>query len=208
VSDQLDITTVADETQRHVLENLVNGARETRQYECVRGTQSAFIEVLLQKITALQTHSTNGAMSRTFLVDTHQKDQRYAFKLADYLAQNGVDVDFNLESFDPILSLTKFEQAVRQVRNLIILYGKVGSAWVHGRIKKAFTTIAAQFDSENTVTLENIWIYLMPASGERVALPRFPPLIRITLLDNSHTEAIDPQVISRLLEPDGTGGRP
>ena len=51
-----------------------------------------------------------------FLIDTHQKDQRYAYKLADLLAERGADVDFNKESRDPTESLRGFERAVQDVQ--------------------------------------------------------------------------------------------
>jgi hypothetical protein len=139
-------------------------------------------------------------------VDTHQKDQVYAFKLAGFLAENDVEVDFNHESHDPNLSLTKFERSLRQVQNLIILAGKVEHAWLKGRIKKAFKIASEQFQAEDTFALRNIWVYLAPASEGRSPLPEFPPLIKVKVLDNSHAEAIDPQVISPLLEQANAGG--
>jgi len=209
VPGELDIGTIEDETQRNFLDSLANEERGLAQYEFVSGTQMDFVNLVRQRIAELQSQPLDGEPTHTFLVDTHQKDQRHAFKLADYLLEQGVEVDFNHESRDPTLSLTKFEQSVRQVKNLIIMFGKVGPAWLHGRIKNALKTISQQFEAEDTCILENIWIYLTPASGGRVELPRFPPLININIVDNSHSDKIDPQVISRLLPSPGyTGGRP
>jgi hypothetical protein len=117
-----------------------------------------------------------------------------------------LDVDFNQESHDPNLSLTKFEQSIRQVQNLIILAGKVELAWLTGCIKKAIKVVSEQFGAEDTFALENIWVYLSPDSEGRLTLPKFPPLIRINVLDNSHAETIDPHVISPLLQQATAGG--
>ena len=139
-------------------------------------------------------------MAGTYLIDTHQKDQGYAFKLADYLSKQGKKVDFNQESRDPTRSLEHFQDALTHVKNLIIVFGLVGPAWLQGRIKKAFKTVSEQFDAEDTFTLENIWVYLTPASGGKVELPKLPPLIEINILDNSHDQAIDKKVVAELLK--------
>jgi hypothetical protein len=194
-----------DDAQGDFLDNLANGDRSSGQYEFVRAAQTDFLNVIRDIIAHLQLPKGNGGPRRTFLVDTHQKDQLYAFELAAFLAEKDVEVDFNHESHDPNLSLTKFERSVRQVQNLIILAGKVEHAWLWGRIKKAFKIASEQFEAEEAFALENIWVYLAPASEGQLALPKFPPLIKINVLDNSHAETIDPQVISPLLQQANTG---
>ena len=206
VPADLRIADVQNDYQRDFLDDLANGDRSSGQYEFVQSAQANFINVIQDKIAQLQLPSGNGGLRRTFLVDTHQKDQRYAFKLAGFLAENDVKVDFNQESHDPNLSLTQFEQSVRLVQNLIILAGEVDLAWLKGRIKKAFKIVSEQYEAEDTFALENIWVFLAPASGGRVDLPKFPPLININILDNSHAETIDPQVISPLLQQASAGG--
>ena len=135
----------------------------------------------------------------SYLIDTHQKDQRYAFKLADFLMEEGAEVDFNHESRDPTVSLVKFEQSVKNVKNLVLVCGKVGPAWLIGRIKKAFKAISEQFEFENQSSLEHIWLFLAPHGAGKPDLPAFPPLIHIDILDNSQSDQIDPQITTRLL---------
>lgn len=195
-----------DDAQRDFLDNLANGDRSSGKYEFVQAGQTDFLNLIREKIDLLRHPTGNGGPRRTFLVDTHQKDQLYAFKLAGFLAENDVEVDFNYESHDPNLSLTMFEQSIRQAQNLIILAGKVELAWLTGRIKKAIKVVSEQFEAEDTFALENIWVFLAPASGGQVNLPQFPPLIKINVLDNSHAETIDPQVISPLLQQGNAGG--
>jgi hypothetical protein len=196
-----------DDVQRDFLDNLANGDRSSGQYEFVQTAPTDFLNVIQDTIAQLQLPKGNGGPRRTFFMDTHQKDQRYAFKLADILVENGVDVDFNLESRDPTLSLARFEQSIPLVQNLIILAGKVELAWLKGRIKKAFKIVSEQlFETDDTFALKNIWVFLVPASGGRLDLPQFPPLIKINVLDNSHAENIDPQVISPLLQQANAGG--
>ena len=209
VPEALAIADIEDEAQRDFLNKLATGDRETGAFEFVQGTQSDFIHLLREKIAALCQPQTRGGTSTTCLVDTHQKDQRYAFKLADYLSGRGLAVEFNQESRDPARSLSSFEQAVREVQNLIILAGLVEAAWLLGRIKKALKIVAEQFEREDRSRLENIWIYRTPgSSGPLELVKKLPPLIHIDILDNRHSEAVDPDVLPPLLGGSTAGGRP
>jgi hypothetical protein len=88
---------------------------------------------------------------------------------------------------------------VKNVKNLILVCGTVGPAWLIGRIKKAFKAISEQFEFENRSSLEHIWLFLAPHGAGRPDLPSFPPLIHIDILDNSQSDQIDPQIAARLL---------
>jgi hypothetical protein len=199
VPPELDIETIENETQRRFLLDCAHGHREAGQYEFVRTPQSAFINLVFEKLAIHLPVEPSAPTGQSYLVDTHQKDQRYAFKLADYLAEVGVDVDFNHESKDPLVSLSKFEHAIRQVKNLIIIFGKVAPDWLIARIKLAIKAICEQFQCEEQCYLENIWVYRVPASRNDVTLPQLPPILKIKILDNSHTPSIDPGVAAQLL---------
>jgi hypothetical protein len=197
---------IEDESQRDWLSRLEKGKRENSRYEFVRSDQTALIELVLQKIFGLQIQTPTNGAELSFLIDTHQKDQRYAYKLATILADRGVDVEFNKESRDPIQGLDNFDKAVRNVRNLIIMSGRVAPPWLQGRIKRAVKIVAEQFEADAPSMLENIWVYLTPESEGPIALPRLPPVIHVAFLDNSRSESIDPQVIARLLASGNHGG--
>jgi TIR domain len=199
VPPDLDIEAVEDIPQRQFLKNCQDRPRELAQYELVKCLQADFINLVLERIARCRESTPDSTRNPSYLIDTHQKDQRFAFQLADFLSGKGVDVDFNQESQDPSISLAKFEQSVKQVKNLILVSGKVGTAWVVGRIKKAFKAISEQFESEDRSVLEYIWVFVAPPSGERSDLPVFPPLIHIDILDNSRSESIDPELTDRLL---------
>jgi hypothetical protein len=196
---ELEIKTIENRTQREFLLKCAHSDRQAGQYEFVRAPQSAFINLVLEKLAQPIAEKPPEPDGQSFLVDTHQKDQRYAFKLAEYLSELGVEVDFNHESGDPLLSRDKFEQGIRQVKNLIIMFGKVAPEWLRARIKLAFKAICEQFEGEQPCGLENIWVYKVPASRGDVTLPPLPPIINIKILDNSHAPSIDPAVAGQLL---------
>lgn len=199
VPSDLDIAAVENEKQRQFLQNCETRPRTLRQYEFVKCLQSDFVNLVRERINQCRQQSDDPAKHLSYLIDTHQKDQRYAFKLADLLMDKGAEIDFNHESSDPTVSLVKFEQSVKNVKNLILVCGKVGPAWLIGRIKKAFKVISEQFEFENRSSLEHIWLFLAPRSASRPNLPLFPPLIHIDILDNSQSDHIDPQIATRLL---------
>lgn len=195
----LDIAAVENEEQRRFLQSCENRPRELGQYEFVKCLQSDFVSLIRERIDQCLQQTDVSDTHLSYLIDTHQKDQRYAFKLADFLMDKGAAVDFNHESRDPTVSLIKFEQSVKNVKNLILVCGKVGPAWLVGRIKKAFKVISEQFEYDNQSSLEHIWLFLAPHGAGRPEIPSFPPLIHIDILDNSQSDHIDPQVTARLL---------
>ena len=199
VPSDLDIAAVENEEQRRFLRNCETRPRTLGQYEFVKCLQSDFISLVRERIDHCRQQIDDPARHLSYLIDTHQKDQRYAFKLADVLLEKGAEVDFNHESRDPTVSLVKFEQSVKNAKNLILVCGTVGPAWLIGRIKKAFKAISEQFEFENQSGLEHIWLFLAPQGAGRPELPSFPPLIHIDILDNSQSDQIDPQIAARLL---------
>jgi hypothetical protein len=203
IPTDLAISAVENAAQRQFLESCDNRPRAQGQYEFVRCLQSEFAHLVVERIAALRDEDQGESPTLSYLIDTHQKDQRYAFRLADYLLDKGVQVDFNHESSDPLVSLVKFEKSIHQVKNLILVCGQVGTAWLVGRIKKAFKVITEQFGAEDQLRLENIWLFLAPNSVGKPNLPAFPPLININIIDHSRSDKIDPQVTDRLLDAGG-----
>ncbi len=203
VPGDLNIEAIEDRNQKELLDTLANRERQNAEYEFVHGPFTDFLAAISQKIDDL-TPSPDGTAPKTFLIDTHQKDQRYAYKLADCLADRDVDVEFNKESHDPNISLAEFENSVKKAKNLIIVFGKVSKEWLEARIKKALKTFSEQL--EGPITLENIWIYITPSCVGTPDLPKFPPLIKISILDNSQNDAFDPGLINNLLSNPGGDG--
>ena len=204
IPTDMDIAGVANDAQRQFLESCETRPRVQGQYEFVRCLQSEFVHLVAERIAGLREEGRSASQALSYLIDTHQKDQRYAFRLADYLLDQGAHVDFNHESCDPMVSLVKFEKSIHQVKNLILVSGQVGSKWLVGRIKKAIKVITEQFGGEDPMCLENIWLFLPPNSPSQPDLPPLPPLIKINIIDNRCCEKIDPQVTAQLLEAGAT----
>jgi hypothetical protein len=157
----------------------------------------------LQKLQELRSVSHGPVPEHRVLIDTHQKDQSHAYQLADVLSQQGLDVDFNKDSRDPLISLANFERTLREVEHLILMFGKVTPEWLQGRIRKALKVVAEQYDSDKPLALETVWVFLLPGSNGKLPLGKLPPLLRIDVLDNSYSDSIEPAVVSKLLQTHG-----
>ncbi|MEW6288215.1 MAG: toll/interleukin-1 receptor domain-containing protein [Thermodesulfobacteriota bacterium] len=192
----LKMEAIDDKEHARWLINLEKGERREARFQFIRSSEQALIDQVLQTIAGLERESLSSVTGPVrFLIDTHQKDQRYAFELAGLLAQKNVEVEFNQESNDPVKSLTNFEQAVRQVQNLIIMFGRVAPNWLKGRIQTALKVAVEQLQQEMLLT--NIWVLRLPGSQAQAIPPM--KLINISLLDNTKSETIDQRILSRLL---------
>jgi len=153
--EDLSLGDVQDPAYRDWLQALETGEREQAELELVRCGTPDLIALTLDRIEEIRKGSgPDGELS--FLIDTHQKDQRYAFRLGDLLAAQGADVDFNQESRDPVRSLAYFEHSVRQAQNLVILFGRVVAPWLQDRVQTAVKVLGEQFTAGEHETFQHL----------------------------------------------------
>jgi hypothetical protein len=194
VSDSLTADDMEDETQQQWLEQLEQRVREGGNYQFVRAGREPFIAQMLETLDRIaEQRQAQDKGPQRLLIDTHRKDQRYAYALAAGLTERlpDLDVDFTKDS-DGAAGWSQFESAVRQVRDLVVLFGQVAPAWVQGRVERAYKVA---FGSE-TPSLDNIWVVLLPRSP---GMPRLSRLIRVEVLDNRASDEIAPENLLRLL---------
>ena len=109
-----------------------------------------------------------------------------------------MQVEFNLESRHPTQSMEMFQAGLKNVKNLILVFGRVDSSWLKARIKSAIKTHI----SEESTPLETIWVFLAPESRP-IDLSEFL-FFKINILDNSKTDKIDKKILSQLLPGGGS----
>lgn len=192
---ELDIVTMPDNDQRAFLAKCIEHPRiNIKQYQVVHSPQTVLLKTVEARIAEL-IRPPHGAR---YLINTHQTDQEFGFMLGLALRRQNETVDFIHESQNPTDSLTNFEKSVSRARNLVLVYGKVGTNWLIGRIKKALTTIAMQLDIDCQETLQKIWVFSAPPNEGPPILP-FPPCVNIDILVNRGNSDIDTPVIEKLL---------
>lgn len=200
VPRDLELDDVEDEKYRSLLHRLANGDRGSWEYEYVQADRNNFLKLVLEKANELQRRRSPEMAPQTCLVDTHQKDQRYAFELATYLSEQGVVVDLTQELRSPSDNISRFLESVQQARNLIILFGKVDPAWLRERVNLAVKAVSEQLGAESASTLQSFWIYLVPRNGYSVQLPDLPRIINIRVGDNTHSQSIEPEIAAPLIK--------
>jgi len=200
VPKHLQWENIEDEDYRAFLQSLENDAREGKTYEFIRDQKTYLPDLILEKIAQIQQKRRDEADIASILLDTHQKDQRFAFKLADYLSSKGLEIEFNQESRDPLSSLHNFEEYLQHAVSLVIIFGQVAPAWILERLKKTIKLISTQLIDLNKTTLENRWIYLLPSSKITGEIDNLAKEFRINFLDNTHTSKLDESVVEQLLK--------
>jgi hypothetical protein len=183
-----------DEDHKSWLASLEQAARSGGSYQFVRAGREPFIAQaldLLDRIAEQQASTQSGPPH--VLIDTHRKDQRYAYALAAGLAQRlpDLELDFTKDA-EGADGWRQFEEAVRRARDLIVLFGQVAPSWVRGRVERAYKVAFGAA----TPSLENIWVLLLPQCPGMPALPR---LVRVEVLDNRDSDEIAPHHLQRLL---------
>jgi len=197
--EELEIEKIENPAYRTWVQALGEGEREKADIELVRCDLNALIELIRVRIADAGKQPVVSQGDATFLIDTHQKDQLYAFQLAGLLAEQGANVDINKESLDPVQSLALFEQAVRQTENLVILFGQVNGSWLTNRVRIAVKVMAEQFSAGESCILEHLWIMLLPGSQGIPPDLRLPPMIKMTPLDNIGSDSVEPENVASLL---------
>lgn len=208
VPKSLGYKDIEDREYAGFLESLERETREKSGFEFIRDEKTYLPRLIQQTVAQIrrEREAEGDDTDAPILLDTHQKDQRFAFKLADYLSGKGLRVEFNQESRDPASGLRNFEEALKHARNLIIIYGSVAPVWVHQRLKKTIQMVYSQLVDRYKTSLENRWLCLLPSCRVTGEIESLTKEFRINFLDNRHSDSPDENVLRPLLESGKSGG--
>lgn len=197
--ETLDPATPDDADHRDWLNALETDARAGAGYQLQRSGQVQFIEDVLEQIAGLHTDNPDAQAGRTIVIDPHSTDQHYGFQLAADLKRRAptLALEVTRDGAEPADRWTDFEQLVTRAQDLIVLFGQVAPEWVRGRIERAFKVAAARLGE--TLSLETIWVLLLPDCPGSQALPPLPRLLRVQILDNTGTTSIAEATVEQLL---------
>jgi len=197
VPRRLDFKSIKSKLYADFLTELANKAHRGKEYHFIREPETQLSEVIRQKIDEIQSRQRPVQLSSGVLVDTHSVDQRYAYRLANLLTEQGVNTEFTKESRNRALNLKLFEENIQYVQHLVIVFGEVTPNWVLGRLKKTVQILANQFEQSS---LQNCWVLLTPPKKAWQPLFNLPGWFHIIYLDNSQSSEISPEVLQPLLD--------
>jgi hypothetical protein len=136
VPKKLNLKTVPHEEHRQFLDQLANSPRAKLSYSLVRSPATSLAREVFSVLDEV-TKPSPSATGTTALIDSHQKDQPYAFKLTDVLVKNRVLPLITAGEDDPKKNVEGFEDMLRQAALFIVIFGYVADEWVVARIKEA-----------------------------------------------------------------------
>ena len=129
------------------------------------------------------------------LVDTHVKDYRHALELGAFLSKYDVFPYVVPQEDDPEASLTLYEQALKKVSVLLIVFGEVAEEWVRARLSTALQ-LMVMGDHD----IKAAFIYLAPPRKQISENAFHRGVFRADLLDNSSAGPLEPVGLAPLLE--------
>jgi len=200
----LDIPKVSSDSYRGFLQKLESGEASAKEYEFIRESNQRLDRLVIEKLQTMTSSSPPARDDSFILLDTHLKDQRYAFKLGEYLLDGGLQPLIVQETDDPESGLLEFERKLAMVKKLVILFGSVSQRWVERRLECVLQFVARQ-PSNARRTLESCFVYLLPPE-KRAASSFGPSILRINILDNSMSDLFRPEVAAPLFGASAAGG--
>ena len=142
VPQTLNALTVPNEKYGSFLSSLENGERAKSSYRFVREPAASITREVFAALDMILKPPAP-PVGAAALVDTHPKDESYAFKLSSILASHNVRSLITSGDDDPGKNIEGFEDLLRQVSLLIVIFGHVAEEWVAGRIREAFKVAGA-----------------------------------------------------------------
>ncbi|MGE5341681.1 MAG: TIR domain-containing protein [Candidatus Omnitrophota bacterium] len=197
VPGSLNYEKIEDRSYQTFLQSLEFNIRK-KKYEFLRSPKTYLSDLILEKINGLKQKIQGEDAYSYILLDTHQKDQRMAFKLAEFISSKNLKIEFNQELRDPVSSIRHFEESLKYATSLIIIFGEVTPSWVFERLKKAISIIDIQLKDENKKNLKKVWVYLLPPSRITPEITELANTHGIKFLDNRHSDYPDEKVIDRI----------
>jgi hypothetical protein len=202
VPKALDASQIEDETYRDFLTQLEHGERSGAHYDFVRGVSTALAPQILERLEQLQPepHPAEGSGS-AILVDTHLKDQLYAFEIGRFLLENNVQPYINPQEDDPNKNLDTFEARLGQVSSLAIIYGEVSESWVRHRLG-----VALQLSILRNLPLKSFAVVMVPPEKQKQTTNFSLGPVAVRMIDNSRSPAVDRSALAPLFLSERAGG--
>ncbi len=201
VPKSLDLERVEDESHRAFLDGLENGEREEARYDFIRGVPAALAPQILEKLDELKTSPAAEGVGEAILLDTHRKDQLYAFELGRFLLENNIQPYINPEEDDPDKNLDVLEARLRAVSTLIIVFGNVNESWVRHRLGAAL-----QISVIKKLPIKSYCVFSVPPEKQKEVLDFNLWPVPVRLIDNSKSSTIERAALAPLLNDLRVGG--
>jgi hypothetical protein len=128
------------------------------KHNFIHGASEDLAECILQKVDALRRRDERPPPDvGGILVDTHSKDTIYATQIGGFLSKRGMRVHLVPHIGESEDAKMLYEETLKQVRSVLIVFGGVAKSWAVGRFWAAMKEIINQ-----TCSIDNIFVFLAP----------------------------------------------
>ncbi len=201
IPKNLEIQKVEEETHKNFLTKLEKDKREKTSYEFMRGTTTAIVPHIVEKLNQMSSVTTTGDTSQAVLLDTHLKDQIYALELSRFFLENNIQPYINPQEDDPNKNMDTLETRLKEVSMLMILFGSVKEDWVRQRLGAAL-----QLSVIKNCPIKSFCVLSVPpekrSDNLNFSIGQFP----VHLIDNSRSKTLDLKILMPILESIQNGG--
>ncbi|MEM8509310.1 MAG: toll/interleukin-1 receptor domain-containing protein [Bacteroidota bacterium] len=189
IPEETDFETVEEEDYKAFLENVEVGKASSGLYEFIRGSKSTLAAEIVDfaeqiKVSRQVVPSEDEKLA--VLLDTHFKDQSYAFDLGKALLENEIQPFINPHEDDPRKNINFLADRIGRVSKMIFLYGKVSKEWVLERMSAALQLIITR-----NYPVEEFFVYMAPPEKRANEILINQKFLQINVVDQSKKKTLD-----------------
>lgn len=196
---QLDFDEIEDTGYRQFLTQLDDGKITSNQLEFIRCPKSELVQEIKDIAKQISAKATavrpEDLAPLSVLLDTHVKDEPYAFELSRHLFEHQVQPFINPQQDDPRENIQLFANRLKQVKKLVFLYGDVSKDWILERMSAALELVIT-----NGLAIEDFYVYMAPPRKNADDININQKLLKINVVDSSSKRQIDPKVLDQFLQ--------
>lgn len=145
VPRNLNVEALDDDTHREFLRGLEHGERHGDSFEFVRSEPNEFSRIVIERSSrSRREEQALVDASLPCLLSTHENDTYHLIRVASLLADKCRPIYFDQYFNEPKDKLLSFEERVRKVATLIVIFGSVSRDWVKERIDAAVKIAALE----------------------------------------------------------------
>ena len=193
VPAQLSLEDIEVEHYKKFIADLNTGTLTAPNLDFIKGSKSelpAQVNDLIVKIVKDRTPETSSGQL-SVLLDTHYKDQAYAFDLGKSMLEKEIQPFINPEEDDPRKNIHILQERISQVTKLIFFYGRAPRDWVLQRMSAALQFIVA-----NQYPVEDFCVFMVPPHKDSNDISLNQRFLKVNVFNYSDKTVLDPRSLT------------
>jgi len=207
VPESLKINEVEDKIYQDFLNGLEQLSVSNKAVELIHGKRDDIVFGVVEKIKKIRKLKQSlverpSDQNAAVLLDTHEKDNHYAFDLVNFLSRPNITIRVNPTFDNPQNNFDRLEEHLQTANALILVCGNVKNDFIVARI---MTIMSMIIETKAAITTRAIFFAPPKKADEIQDLKKILPR-EIHILDNSDQPQPKPEVLTPFVECIGCGG--